>query len=127
MSDATTYPLSSLNTKSIRLSGSFAPNGSSALVATSTFGRGFTIARTSQGLFTITLAEKYVRLRCATISIQKVSAGIGFVQLGAVDVSSAKTIQIRIVDELGAVQDLAADANNRVHFDLDLSNDTVAL
>lgn len=127
MSDASTYPLNSLNTKSIRLSGSFAPNGSSALVATSTFGRGFTVVRTSQGLFTITLAEKYVRLRSAQLCIQKASAGIGFVQLGEVDVSSAKTIQIRIVDELGAVQDLAADANNRVHFDFDLSNDTVAL
>lgn len=127
MADASTYPLPSLNTKSVRVAGSFAPNGSSALVATSTYGRGFTVARTSQGLFTVTLAEKYVRLRSGGLTIQKVAAGIGFVQLGAVDVSSAKTIQIRIVDELGAVQDLAADANNRVHFDFELSVDTVAL
>lgn len=106
------------------VNGSFAPQGSSA--PASVLGIGFSVVRTSQGLFTITLQDKYISLQSGDCQLQLATAADRRCQLGSVDVVSAKTVQVRVVDSAGAVQDVAADANNRVHFTLVLKNSTVA-
>lgn len=113
------YPIRSLNTNDVLIEGSFAPAG--AGTPTAVKGRGYTVVRTSQGLYTITLADKFVELQCGKVSLQLAAAAARSVQIGAVDVSSAQTVQVRVIDGAGAVQDVAADANNRVHFSLTLT------
>lgn len=108
------------------ITGSFAPNGSSAVSAASNKGIGFSVARTSAGLFTITLEDSYVSLLAAVASLQLASADDKFCQIGAVDVVTAKTIQIRVWDISGAaVADVNANANNRINFCFVLKNSEV--
>ncbi len=105
----------------VKIEGSFAPNGSSALVASSTFGKGFSVAYTSTGLFTITLTDKYKKMIAANLTAQLSAAADIKLQLGTVDVVTAKTIQIRSL-AVATLTDIAANANNRVHFSLTLQN-----
>lgn len=105
------------------IAGSFAPNGSSAVAASSRQGMGWSVARTSTGLFTVTLNDKYAALAGMGLSLQLAAGDDKFVQWGAIDVVSAKTLQIRVWDASGAaVADIAADANNRIGFVLVLRN-----
>lgn len=108
----------------VLLQGSFAPAGSGA--PTTVKGKGFSVARTSTGLFTLTLQDKYAHLIAGLVTLQLASGGDQIVQLGSVDVSSARTVQIRVWDISGAaVADISADANNRINFCLLLKNSTV--
>jgi hypothetical protein len=108
------------------IAGSFAPNGSSAVDAASVKGKGFSVARTSAGLFTITLQDAYTALLGADAVLQLAAAADQFVQIGAVDVVTAKTIQIRVWDiSDAAVADVAANANNRINFVFVLSNSSL--
>lgn len=100
----------------VLISGSFAPNGSSALAATSTYGTGFTVAYTSTGLYTITFADSYAQLEAFVCTLQLASGADTFLQAGSYS-SANKTITIRNWDVSGAaVADIAADANNRINF-----------
>lgn len=121
MADQTNFDKQSRGFNLVDIDGSFAPNGSSALAATSTYGSGFTVVRTSQGLFTITFAEKYPELTSAKVTLQLDAAAARFLQVGQYSASS-KTIQIRVIDAAGAVQDVSANANNRVHFTFTFKN-----
>lgn len=108
------------------LAGSFAPNGSSAISATSNKGTGWSVAYTSTGLYTITLADTYTSLISATLGLQLAAGADTIIQLGAIDVSSAKTIQVRAWDiSDAAVADIAANAANRINFCLVLKNSSV--
>ncbi len=109
------------------IDGSFCPNGTSAVNNALNTGIGFTVARTSTGLFTITLQDNYVSLHSVTASLQLASADDKIVQVGTTSVSTtAKTIQLRIWDiSAAAVNDVSYDANNRVNFQAVLKNSTV--
>lgn len=108
------------------ISGSFAPNGSSAVSAASNKGKGWSVARTSAGLFTLTLQDAYVALLGAHAQLQLTTADDKYCQIGVVDVVSAKTVQIRVWDVSGAaVADVSAAAGNRINFILWLSNSTL--
>lgn len=103
------------------LSGSFAPNGASAVDSTSNKGKGFTVARTSAGLFTVTISEaKYLDLVSATATLQLATADDKYIQVGTytAPTSSAQgTIVLTVWDASGAAAtDVAADANNRINF-----------
>ena len=107
------------------ISGSFAPNGSSALASSGVRGKGFTVARTSTGLFTITLADQYAKLVSATAGLQLATGDDKVLQFGTY-VAASRTLELRVWDVSGAaVADIAADANNRIHFDLVLSVSSV--
>lgn len=108
----------------VQIKGSFAPNGSSALVTTLNEGLGWTAAYTSTGLYTITLDTAYVALVSASLVLQHVTAVDLKLQLGVVDVVTAKTVQIRSV-AVATVTDVAANANNRIHFCLELRNSSL--
>jgi hypothetical protein len=93
--------------------GSFAPD--TANPPTTLRGDGFSVVRTSQGLFTVTFDDSYPELESADASLQLAAAAARFIQIGAYN-ATAKTLQIRVTDATGAVQDVAANANNRVNF-----------
>lgn len=124
-------PIRAIGKNRFVLAGSFLPNGSSALAAAGILGAGFTVVRTSAGLFTVTLAEKWLRLLTAKLTLQTAAVSQAQLQLGTTDVSGAKTVEIRSVAPTGAgdttliVADIASNANNRIHFELTLSQDTV--
>ena len=109
--------------ETVIVAGSFAPNGSSAVSASSRKGRGWSVARTSAGLFTVTFGEKYNNLISAVATLQLVTASLDswFAQVGAY-VAASKTLQIRVVDEAAAAVDVAADADNRINFICVFSN-----
>lgn len=106
------------------ISGSFRPNGSSAIDNTLNTGSGFTVAYTSTGLYTITLADSYVALVSANATFAMNAATDVVPQWGAIDVVTAKTLVLRSLAG-SSVTDIASNANNRVHFTLVLRNTTV--
>lgn len=109
--------------------GSFAPNGSSAVSASSRKGLGFSVARTSQGLFTLTLDDTfpsatYLVSMSASLQLAAGSLAQRRCEIGSIS-TTAKTYQIRVVDNSAAVQDVAANANNRINFIIKFRNSTV--
>jgi hypothetical protein len=109
----------------VKIEGSFAPNGSSALVSTSTKGKAFTVARTGVGVFVVTLNDKYAELISTRCGVQLSALADTDVLFGPIDVISAKTVTI-LVKTAGVAADIAANANNRIHFSLTLRNTAVA-
>ena len=79
----------------VQLQGSFAPAGTGAPTAVK--GTGFSVARTSAGLFTVTLQDKYQHLIAGDVQIQLATGADLKGQLGTIDVASAKTVQIRVL------------------------------
>lgn len=107
------------------LCGSFAPNGASAIDSASNKGRGYTVARSAQGLFTVTLANLgWSSLLCGTLTPQMAAATSVNLQFRAVDVTTAGTVQIANAPA-GSDTDIAANANNRVHFALFLATSSL--
>jgi uncharacterized membrane protein YebE (DUF533 family) len=102
----------------VDLEGSFAPNGGSALVATANKGKGFTVARTTNGVFTITFLADYVDLVCATATLQLATATDVVPQVGTYTAPTATANATLVISTLVAATatDVAADANNRVNF-----------
>lgn len=117
--------LKTLGKRRAVIAGSFAPNGSSAISAAGNKGRGFTVARTGTGTYTITLSEAWSQCDAAVASLQLATADDKFVTVGPIDMS-AKTIVIYAWDiSGGALADVAADANNRINFILVLRNSSI--
>lgn len=116
------HPLLATGNHEVILSGSFAPAGTGA--PTDVYGTGYTVVRTSAGLFTLTLTDRFIRLRAGLCQLQLATLDTWFAQLGSIDVATNGTVQIRVIDETATVTDVAADANNRVHFCLFLSRDS---
>lgn len=109
----------------VDIMGSFAPNGSGAVASSSVNGKGFTVSRVSAGLFRVQLANQFPKLIAATVSLQLAAGDDKAVQLGTYNATS-KTVDIRVWDTSGAAEtDVAANANNRIHFNLTFSNSTV--
>lgn len=107
------------------IAGSFRPNGSSAVATTA--GIGFSVVRTSAGLFTVTLSDSYPGILSGHCSLQLASGDDKVVQFGSIDVSTAKTVEIRVWDiSDAAVADIASNANNWIHFTLMLKNTSMS-
>jgi len=125
MADRNFNPLQALGREYKVIAGSFRPNGSSAVSNTTNTGVGFSVARTGVGAFTITLTDKYVSLIGAEFQLALATpAAAHDICIGAVDVSSAKTIAF-VHYSAGAAADIASDAANRIYFTLTLSNSSV--
>lgn len=109
------------NFNETRISGSFAPAGTGAVTAVK--GRGFTVARSGAGVFTITLDRIYQDLISANACVQLATAADMAAQIGSYSKAN-RTLVIRTV--VAATEtDIAADANNRVHFDLVLVTSSI--
>lgn len=110
-------PVRALVRELIPLPGSFAPNGGSALDLTTRKGLGWTVTRTSTGLFTVTFTDTQADLVAFEAQLQLASADDKYLQMGTLVNTSTPVVQIRVMDISGAaVADVAANANNRIHF-----------
>jgi hypothetical protein len=102
----------------VLVQGSFVTAGSGA--PTTVQGRGYTVARTATGTYTITLGGTYYNLLAATATLQSSSLTDQFLQWGAVDTSVAKTLVLRVWDVSAAA---ATDVTGPiVHFTLYLKH-----
>lgn len=98
--------------------GSFAPNGASAVDPTQTKGRGFTVARTGAGVFTISFDDIFVDFLAFDASVQLSAIADLKAQFGAFTVGTATTKSTLVLNILAVAvaTDIAANAQNRVHF-----------
>jgi hypothetical protein len=101
------------------ISGSFAPNGSSALASSSTKGVGFTVSRTGVGTFLVTLTAPVVDVVSQLVGRTENTAGTFLVTSTAYS-TSARTFTIKAVTPAAqdTAADVAANANNRINFTL---------
>jgi hypothetical protein len=104
----------------VEVGGSWAPNGASAIVATSNRGKGWTVARTGTGQFTITFSDRYPKLISATATAQLATPADIVPQVGTYD-ATAKTLIVTLLAAAVAT-DVAVNANNRVNFRVLFSN-----
>jgi len=110
-----------LNPETKIIAGSFKTNASSDPVAADNTGKGWSVARSGTGLWTVTLEDTYPALISGQLTLQHNAAGDHKLAFGAIDVVSAKTVVIRNNTGSSAA-DLAVNANNRIHFVLFLRN-----
>ena len=110
------YPLVGLKHQECALiGGTFYPAGSGAPTYGTCGHRGWSVARTSAGLFTVTLDDVFPGLVTAGATLQLATAADTFLQIGTITLAS-KTIQIRNWDiSDAAVADIAANAANAIH------------
>jgi hypothetical protein len=111
-----------LNRGVVIIAGSFAPDTANPPTVTS--GLGFSVARASQGVFTITFQDSYPALLAHTGTVRLSSAAARFVQFGDYS-ATAKTLVLRVIDGSGSAQDVAANANNIISFEVVFQNSSV--
>ena len=109
------------------IAGTFKPNAGSAIDNDNNAGTGFTVARTGTGQYTVTLDDGYPGLISAQATAALNAAAATFMQItGAPDVTTAKTIVFTALTTTTTAApvatDIAAHANNHVHFVLFLRN-----
>lgn len=110
-------PIRTLTREMVPMMGSFAPNGSSALDATSRRGLGYTVAYTSTGLYTITFTDTYADLVSFEAQLQLTTGDDKLLQMGTLVNTATPVVQIRCWDiSAAAVADIAAAAGNRINF-----------
>jgi len=117
-------PVKSLMREMVLIMGSFAPNGSSALDATQRKGLGFTVSRTSAGLFKVQLNDKYSDIVSAVATYQGPAAidlVAQIVLIVASNSTTAASVEIRLLAAAVAT-DAAANANSRVNFVIAVRN-----
>lgn len=88
---------------------------------------GWSVVRTSAGLFTVTFSERFAQLVALEApALQLATGGDQKVEYGAFSIGDATTLptlQIRVWDISGAaVADIAANANNSISFGAWVSN-----
>lgn len=117
MADKDLYPIYCDSPERVIIAGSWAPNAGSAVDSASNKGdRGWSVAWTSTGLFTLTFDSIYADLSSFTATLQLASADDKYVQAGSWS-QTASTMTVRVWDASGAgVADVSADANNRINF-----------
>ena len=97
----------------VTIEGSFAPDNTDP--PTDAKGRGYSVVRDDVGVFIVTFAQVGIDLVYADASLQMETGDGHYAQVGAYD-ADAKTLVIGLFDDSDAADDLAADANTRIHF-----------
>ena len=99
----------------VLMQGRFRPNGAGAVDNDLNKGLGFSVARDSAGVFTITFEDRFRDLESGDVQVFADTATDLQGQVGAVDTLTAGTVVIRLL--AGATPtDLADDANNWFRF-----------
>ena len=99
---------------------------SSGATVTTNAGSGFTVARdgSNDGEYIITLTDKYTDLlHCSATYVQIAGSDTLFAQVEAHDVSSAKTVEVHLVNDAGSA--LAPTNDDQMTFMLVLKNSSV--
>ena|SRR5579859_4200160 len=138
----------------IDVSGSFGTNGSSNPVAANVKGLGFGyapvagayalqttipvrpgitttpgIVRSTTGTYVLTLDDSYLDVNFFSTDLQVASASANWAQPGPIAnvnvANQAPNVTIFVINSAGTLQDVAAGANSRVHFFLQMRDSTV--
>lgn len=112
----------------VQVSGSFATNAAASPAAASNVGGPFSVARVAQGQLRVTLPYSVKHVMSAVCTLQTAAVTTLRAQMGpivAAPTSLTSTFDIWILDAGGLAQDLAANANNRVNFQLVVNNGAV--
>lgn len=104
------------------IAGSFSIAASGG-AATRLEGRGFSVAKSNTGVYTITLADKYQALVSACATVKAATAVDLVAQIKTHDVSSAKTV---VIDLNAGATPTEPSAVTEIHFVLMLRNSTAA-
>ncbi len=104
------------------IAGSFSIAASGG-AATKLQGRGFSVAKTTTGVYTITLEDKYVALLSACATVKAATAVDLVAQIKSHDVASAKTV---VIDLNAVATPTEPSAVTEIHFALFLRNSSVA-
>lgn len=114
MADKETWPLKGFGFRDRFVWGTFAPDGANApTYVFPTKRRRWTVARTAQGVWTVTLLDDFFEWRPLSALLQLNAATTREMQIGA---KTATTFEIRNVDAANTAQDIAANANNTITF-----------
>ena len=111
----------SLARKTIILAGKISLSVLGAVTSTDSVGA-FTVAKTGTGEYTLTLADQYQKLLGASVMLAGNVTDDLVASLGAVDVASAKTIEVLLLDA-GTAADVTAATD--LYVTLVLSNSSV--
>ena len=122
-----TYPLIGLKHQECAIiGGTFYPDTANAPTYGTCGHRGWSVAYTSTGLFTVTLDDKVPGILVVNQPTLQLATGADLIlQLGTISLS-AKTIQIRVWDiSDAAVANIAANANNAIHWSAIVTQSTI--
>jgi hypothetical protein len=122
-SGASKWDVSALTPGIYIVAGSFDTNGTSSPADVK--GVGVAVVRTGVGVYELSLTDPFRKIISCTVSPQCVTAALFSVELGAYTEASRKieirTLKQDAVSGIEAVANVAADANNRIHFTLNLA------
>jgi hypothetical protein len=111
----------------VRVSGRFFPNGNGAIDNTQNIGKtGWTVARTGVGQYTITLDRRFLKVMPMGSELQLAALAVRSLQWGAITATATGwTFVLTCIDGTATAQEIAANANNSVSFDIEATQDTV--
>lgn len=101
--------------------GSFAPAGAGA--PTDQKGRGFTVAHSATGKFTITFTKQYQHMLSAVATVQHNTDNTDLTAQFGVYTAASRTLVLK-TKAAGTNTDITADADNRVNFSVAFQNTT---
>lgn len=105
---STNFGMKTVNRDDILVSGAFRPNAGTGVVTSSEKGEGFSVARTSAGLYTVTLANRLPADARIMAGIRAADAYGSIAQVGDY-VEASKTFQIRILQAGAGLRDIPID------------------
>lgn len=109
----------------VRIVGRFFPQGASApTIGFPTKRKRFSVVRTSAGVYTVTLLDKWFEFAVVGATLQLAALTVRNLQVGTI-VQAAGTFVISNIDGAAAAQDVAADPNNSITFDVSAMNSSV--
>lgn len=129
--DKDTYDIRTRNGAEVRVCGRFKPNGSSAITNTlgsTIFGAGFSVARSTTGVFALTIKGLFGALLHGTFTLWTSTITDGG-QFRIVSVAESGGNTIVTITHFGedagglmAIEDIAAASDNFISFDLTFDN-----
>jgi hypothetical protein len=121
MANRSFHSVQALNREVKIIAGSFSIAASGG-AATKLQGRGWSVAKSASGVYTITLEDKYTALVAANVSVKAATAVDLVAQIKTHDVASARTV---VIDLNAAATPTEPSAVTEIHFALFLRNSSV--
>lgn len=110
----------SFGAREVRVVGKFAPQGAGVpTIVFPTKRRRFSVVRTAAGLYTVTLADSFFEWTVLSCVLQLATGATRVMQVRLdTQSSTSNTFQIANIDAAAADQDIAANADNTITFEV---------
>lgn len=109
------------NPETVIIEGSFTGNGGSSPAAANNKGRQWTVARTAQGVYTLTFADKFPHLLKALVTLQ-LNTPAGWVAVLGAYTAASKTLVIAVFDATAVPAAADLTSSDRCHFSVTFQN-----